>query len=249
MTRTLAWFSCGAASAVAAKMAIDAHGDAVEVVLCDTLDSEHSDNRRFLQDVERWIGRRVTIIRSSEFASVDDVFERTKYMAGIAGARCTVEMKKRPREEYQRPGDLHVFGFTYDEAKRASDFDARNPSVDAWHVLVENRVTKQDCLDTIAQAGIALPAMYGLGFEHNNCIGCVKATSPGYWNRVRRLFPEAFNRRSRQSRAIGARLVRVSGQRVFLDELPEDADAPDDASIECGPACQLDFFAMLKEAR
>jgi hypothetical protein len=79
--------------------------------------------------------------------------------------------------------------------------------------------------------------MYELGFEHNNCIGCVKSTSTGYWNRVRRLFPDVFDRRARQSRLIGARLVRVKGVRVFLDELPLEEHDPDD-DIDCGPVCQ-----------
>jgi hypothetical protein len=90
----------------------------------------------------------------------------------------------------------------------------------------------------VAEAGIAPPAMYGLGFDHNNCIGCVKATSPGYWNRTREHFPEVFARRCRQSRLIGARLVRIAGERRFLDELPPEEDAPDD-DIECGPGCQM----------
>jgi hypothetical protein len=48
---------------------------------------------------------------------------------------------------------------------------------------------------------------------------------------------EVFERRARQSRLLGVRLVRVKGVRIFLDELPPDADAPDD-DIECGPVCQ-----------
>lgn len=79
--------------------------------------------------------------------------------------------------------------------------------------------------------------MYALGFDHNNCLGCVKSTSPGYWNRTRKLFPKIFARRAHQSRVIGARLVRVKGVRVFLDELPPEAYEPDD-DIDCGPVCQ-----------
>lgn len=99
--------------------------------------------------------------------------------------------------------------------------------------------------------------MYALGFDHNNCLGCVKATSPGYWNRTRRLFPEVFARRAAQSRLLGVRLGRVGvrvgetiagatperrkgrvvSYRVFLDVLPPDIDDPDDA-IDCGPVCQ-----------
>ncbi len=74
----------------------------------------------------------------------------------------------------------------------------------------------------------------------HNCIGCVKSQSPSYWNLTRDLFPDIFERRARQSREIGARLVRVDGERIFLDELPPDAgrDEPHD-EIECGPVCQM----------
>jgi hypothetical protein len=222
---------------VAAKLTVKKYGDRSEVVYCDTLASEHPDNARFFGDVEQWIGRPITVVKSKEYASVDDVFERTRYMAGIAGARCTSEMKKAPRVAFQRPGDTHVFGYTFDEKKRADQFEANNPELSVEWLLIDHGITKAECLRILAASGIALPAMYALGFDHNNCLGCVKATSPGYWNRTRRLFQETFDRRARQSRAIGARLVRVNGERRFLDELPAEADAPDD-EIECGPICQ-----------
>lgn len=217
-------------------MAVETYDDC-EVVYCDTMATEHPDNKRFFEDVQRWIGREIRIIRSAKYATVDDVFERTRYMSGIAGARCTTELKKLPRELFQRETDTHVFGYTADEAKRAAAFEANNLNLHVDWILIERSVIKATCLALLEHVGIALPAMYGLGFDHNNCIGCPKATSAGYWNRTRRLFPEVFARRAAQSRLIGARLVRVKGERVFLDQLPRDADAPDD-EIECGPACQ-----------
>jgi PP-loop superfamily ATP-utilizing enzyme len=41
MKRVLVWFSCGAASAVAAKLAVEKYGDQCEVLYCDTLAYEH----------------------------------------------------------------------------------------------------------------------------------------------------------------------------------------------------------------
>lgn len=206
--RVVVWFSCGAASAVAAKLAVERYAPRVEVVYCDTFATEHPDNRRFFSDVQDWIGRPIRLIRSAQYPTINEVFERERYMSGIKGARCTVEMKKAPRLAFQHPNDL-----------------------------IDRGVSKAACLDRLRTARIALPAMYGLGFDHNNCLGCVKATSPGYWNRTRRLFPEVFAQRAAQSRALGVRLARVKGERVFLDMLPPDADAPDDA-IDCGPVCQ-----------
>lgn len=237
MSRTVVWFSCGAASAVAAKLAVE-NGDNVHVVYCDTLAGEHPDNRAFLHRVEEWIDQPIEIIRSEKYTDIDDVFERTRYMAGIKGARCTVELKKMPRFAYQEPDDLHVFGLTADESKRIANFEANNPELSQWWVLQEFNVTKADCYMALTRAGIVLPAMYRLGFKNNNCIGCVKATSAKYWANVRKHFPETFARRAEQSRNLGVRLTRVHGVRIFLDELPLDhTDLTPEEDIECGPIC------------
>jgi hypothetical protein len=232
MKRQIVWFSCGAASACVAKLA----PAAAHLVYCDTLASEHPDNRRFLRDVEEWTGKKVEIIGSMKYLTIDDVFESTRYMAGISGARCTVEMKKVPRFKFQHVDDIHMFGLTYDEQKRVERFEANNPELTLRWVLREEQMTKEDCYAMIRDAGIELPAMYALGFKNNNCIGCVKATSAVYWDRVRRNFPEDFARRAAQSRAINVRLVRYKGKRMFLDELP-GADTTPEEDIECGPIC------------
>ena len=238
MNRVLAWFSDGAASAVAAKFARQQYGEQCQVVKCDTTSSEHPDNVRFRHDVERWLGCPVTLIRSDRYADVDEVFERTRYMGGIAGARCTTELKKLVRQRFTEPDDVHVFGYTVEEAQRVQDFAANNLELSCSWILVERGVTKADCYQILQDAGIPLPALYALGFAHNNCLGCIKATSPAYWNRTRRLFPEVFARRAAQSRAIGARLVRVKGERVFLDTLdPALTGGEGDENLECGPFC------------
>lgn len=236
--RHTVWFSCGAASAVAAMLAVDKYkDDGCSVIYCDTMSTEHPDNLRFFHDVEDWIQRPILTIRSDKYSSIDDVFEKTRYMAGISGARCTTEMKKIPRIEHSSFDDVNIFGYTADEVKRADDFEERNPSLYVEWILIEEGVTKHHCLLMLEAAGIKLPTMYSLGFDHNNCIACVKATSAGYWNRTRKHFPMVFAKRAEQSRRLGVRLVRWQGKRIFLDELPEEAYAPDD-DIECGPVCQ-----------
>lgn len=84
--RALVWFSCGAASAVAAKLAVEKYGDACEVLYCDTLAYEHPDNPRFLAAVERWIGKTVKILKSPDYADIFDVFRRTGWLVGKDGA-------------------------------------------------------------------------------------------------------------------------------------------------------------------
>jgi len=87
--RTIVWFSCGAASACAAKLTVETNPDA-EVIYCDTLKYEHEDNQRFMNDIQSWIGKKIKIIRSRKYSDIFDVFEKTGWLYGPAGARCTL---------------------------------------------------------------------------------------------------------------------------------------------------------------
>lgn len=242
--RIVCWFSCGAASAVAAKLAVEKYGERCTVVYCDTMSSEHPDNARFFADVEQWLGVPILKIRSEKYASVEQVFEKRRYMSGIAGAICTTELKKVPRMAWQQADDVHVWGYTSEEQDRIEAFEQNNPELRLEWILRDNNIGKKWCLYLLEHAGIRLPKMYALGFEHNNCLGCVKATSPDYWRKVRRLFPDVFAERARVSREINCKLVRVNGERVFLDELPEEDNYGLWATIQtvqeqisCGPMC------------
>lgn len=246
-SRPVVWFSCGAASAVTAKLAIEKYGDCVEVVYCNTLAEEHPDNARFMADVESWIGKPITIIASEKYESISDVFEKRRYMSGVKGAICTVELKKNPRFAFQQPHDVHLFGFTYDEKQRIREFKSANFDLNLEWILFRNKVTKADCHARIKKAGIESPVMYSLGYKNNNCIGCVKSTSAAYWWRVMIDFPDVFALRCIQSRAIGCRLVRVKGKRIFLDELRqyESEVMPlvarfwaNQEDVSCGPECK-----------
>ena len=84
MDRQLIWFSCGAASAVAAKLAVEKYPDC-EILYCDTLAYEHPDNIRFLQDVSEWIGKEIIILKSKNYKDIYDVFNKTGWLAGRSG--------------------------------------------------------------------------------------------------------------------------------------------------------------------
>lgn len=243
--RMLCWFSCGGPSAVSSKKAIELYGHSHEVVVvnCDTRQSEHPDNYRFASDCERWFGQPIIYIKSDKYTTVDESFGiPIHYMSGPRGAICTTELKKKPRLKFARADDIHVFGFTLDEHKRLREFKARNPDMILKWVLVELGYTKSDCLNELRIAGIELPAMYKLGFDNNNCPGCVKASSPWYWSMIRKHFPDVFNRRCEQSRAIGCRLVEISHHnRIFLDELPNRTFTKPrkKENLSCGPECGI----------
>lgn len=246
--RTLVWFSRGAASAVAAKMAVDQKKPNLEIIYCDTSADEDEDNQRFQRDVEQWIQHPIKTIASAKYKTADEVFADTKYISGTDGARCTGELKRVPRIAYQWAEDVHVFGYTLDETmphcKRAdrdriANFEKNNPLLHCEWLLCEAGLFKDDCLRIVREAGLKLPIAYEQGFEHANCKGCVKATSPHYWNLTRKIHPQAFELRAARSRALGVRLVRYKGERIFLDELPPEATEVVKENLSCGPQCQV----------
>lgn len=238
-SRMLVWFSCGAASAVAAKIAVDNYADEydVEVLYCDLLADEHPDNARFLRDVEAWIGVPIKLIQSKKYKTIYDVFRGERYIAGIAGAPCTRELKRRTAAAYRRPDDVDVLGYTSDEADRATRFEKNAPELDIEWVLIDRDIDKNDCYIALESAGIELPAMYRLGYHHNNCLGCVKG-GMGYWNKIRRDFPERFASMAKIEREIGMPIIRNSEGGVYLDELDPERGKHDDLTMECGMFCE-----------
>lgn len=244
--KIVSWFSCGTASAVTAKQTISRYGAEHEVVIARCLvPEEHEDNERFAADCEVWFGQAVLRLKSAEYESCEDVWRRRSFMSGPHGAPCTIEMKKAVRQAFERSWqpDLQAFGFTAQEHKRAKRFQGQNPDVRMITPLIDAGLSKPDCHALIDRAGLILPEMYRLGFPNANCMGCVNAQSPGYWNRTRRHFPDIFEARAVQSRALGARLVKTTSgerERLFLDELDPALDGEDeDPSMECSLLCYI----------
>ena len=98
--KIVVWFSCGAASAVAAKLTIEKYGKDNEVIICNTpIKEEDEDNRRFLQDIQAWLGQEIFIAMNPKYpdCSAVTVWGERKYMSGIHGAPCTKELKKEAR--------------------------------------------------------------------------------------------------------------------------------------------------------
>lgn len=238
------WFSCGAASAVALKKTKERYDNLCIIrAINNPVAEEHPDNQRFCKDVSAWVGIEIETAINEKFPSCSavDVWDQRKYMSGTKGAPCTVELKKMARRgwEDKNPSDWIVMGFTVEEKHRHENFiKAERPNL--LPILIDAGLKKKDCFDIIKAAGVKLPEIYFMGYPNANCIGCVKATSPEYWNHVRKKHPETFAERAEQSRRIGAKLVRVNNKRIFLDELdPLARGRPlKSMKIECGIYCE-----------
>lgn len=238
--RIVCWFSCGAASAVATKLALSQFANQEVVIARCIVREEHPDNDRFAADCEKWFGVQITNLINEKYdGSIYNVFTARKYISGVSGAPCTFELKKRVREEFELPTDRHIFGYCHDEQSRFDRFlDANN--IDAIAPLIDRGLSHSDCLAIVERAGIRLPEMYRLGYKHNNCVGCCKSTGAGYWNKIRKDFPEMFDRMAQTSERFGVKLVRVKGERVSLKDLPPDiGDYSDEPEIQCGIFCEM----------
>lgn len=189
-----------------------------------------------MRDVEQWIGRKVTVVSHSKYKTVEDVWRGERYIVGPMGASCTRVLKREMCRKIERPNDVHVLGFTADERHRIIDIETRNPNMQFVWLLADVGITKEDCYHAVTTAGIELPAMYKLGYNHNNCIGCCKA-GKGYWNKIRVDFPEIFAARAKVQREIGVGF-RSGGELFFLDELdPSEGRGVPEPEIICGLFC------------
>lgn len=242
MTRIVSRFSCGAASAVATKLTIAKYGlDRVEISYSDP-GSEHPDNQRFLADCERWFGKAVVVHKSEKYENTWAVWQGERFIKSAQGAPCTGILKREPKYAWDRPDDVLVFGYTVEEKDRADRLREQNFERIIETPLIDAGLTKADCLGMLERAGIALPAMYLLGFQNNNCIGCPKG-GMGYWNMIRKHFPEAFAKMAALQRELGPGSYlwqEEDGSRLSLDDLsPTRGDQFTEPNIECSIMCHI----------
>ena len=236
--RVVSWFSCGANSAVATKLTIQKYGlEDVDIVYCDT-GGEHPDSMRFLMDCEEWFGKKITILKSEKYEDHFDVWEKTGFINGIYGARCTTELKKVLRFAFQKVDDLQIFGYSAEEETRIKRFNKTFPEVMTEFPLYDLGLQKNDCVGMLMEIGINIPTMYKLGFNNNNCIGCCKGGA-GYWNRIRKHFPEQFKKASKIERKLNHAIVKVKEIPTFLDELDPNAGDQKENVPSCDFLCQI----------
>lgn len=250
MQRIVCQFSCGAASAVATKIALSVYGPSRCVILNAFIKEEHPDNRRFADDCERWFGVPIVNLRDTKYnASAIEVFETVGYIKGPKGASCTSRIKRGLLRTFEQPTDMLVLGYTAEEEDRYDDWIEAWPDRKIVAPLIARGLTKEDCKAMIERAGIKLPAMYLLGYDNANCIGCVKG-GLGYFRAVREDFPEQFERLAQAEDKVAAlhgenayilrhRSGPLKGLRFPLREIPAGKVHRGEPLPSCGLFCEL----------
>lgn len=247
MSRIVCQFSCGAASAVATKLALADYAQSREVAIVNAfIKREHSDNRRFLADCEKWIGREITVLRDTKYdADPITVFDKRGFIKGPRGAACTTTLKRELLRTFERPEDVLVLGYTAEEDDRLEDFRDKWPDRPVIAPLIDRGLTKEDCKAMVTRAGIELPLMYRLGYENANCVACVKG-GEGYFRAIRADFPEDFEALAQVEERIGqsAFILRyrsgpLKDQRFPLRDLPDGPIVRNEALPSCSFFCEM----------
>lgn len=228
------WISAGVSSFVAGYLAKD-----VDLFLYIDIEDHHEDNMRFIKDCEHALQAPIHVLKSDTYGSVDEVLRATKFINSPHGAACTDRLKKRVRKVWEMEHTdyeiTYVWGFDCDEKHRAERLLETMIEFQHEFPLIEKQLTKADAHAILESLGIKRPMMYDLGYNNNNCVGCVKG-GMGYWNKIRQDFPEVFARRAETERIVGHSCIKG----VFLDELdPNKGRMSEEIMPECGIMCHL----------
>lgn len=245
MGKKLIWFSCGITSAIATKLSIEEYGKKNCEIYYIHIDTAHKDNERFIADCERWFGAKINIAKSDKYKDQFDVIDKIRYINGVNGAPCTLWLKKKVREQVEKLVDWEnqVFGFEFSkkEINRAIRFSEQWTYTKPLFPLIDHKLTKNKCAGILLKNGIKLPAMYELGYNNNNCIGCVKG-GKGYWNKTRIDFPLTFDKMAKAERLIGATCIKDT----YLDELdPNEGTHLEAITPDCGTFCEIEFADII----
>ena len=236
------WISAGVSSFVAGWLEKENTDQYIYIDIAD----QHKDSLRFIRDCEKELGKDVQILRSDTYANVEEACLAAGIIRSVKGfAPCTAYLKKRVRSEWEEKHKdcelTYVWGFDLAEKGRAERTVEANPQARHEFPLIDKNLSKEDVHGLFERTfDFARPKMYDMGYPNNNCVGCVKG-GMGYWNRIRKDFPEVFGSRAKLEREVGYSILKDgNGNPIYLDELePNRGNMNTEVFPDCSIMCYL----------
>lgn len=218
-------FSGGVTSAWCAGWALRNFPKEEVVLLFHDTKEEHPDTYRFLHEMAAALGHPIT--ERSDGRSVTELFRDEGYLGNNQQTFCSRILKAEQGSKFvaelRASGVsevIKVIGYSAKEPIRVTRMVGRCASEDITvrFPVIEENVTKQDCVDWCLAQGVKPSAMYCWA-EHANCVGCVKG-GRAYWLAVRRNHPDVFEQRARLEEEFGHSIIRGGNRdHVTLREL------------------------------
>lgn len=238
------WISAGVSSFIAGYI------ERCDFYIYIDVKDQHPDSLRFIDDCERALDHEILRLKSERYDSTEDVFRARRFINSPAGAPCTKELKKYVRKKWENEflrtygideyNQLtYIWGYDANEKLRAEHMIQNFPDFNHHFPLIDANMSKSSVHGYFDKHfNFKRPIMYDLGYNNNNCIGCVKG-SAGYWNKIRIDFPDVFKARCELERDLNKTCING----IFLDELSPDAGRGQKIIIpDCDIFCQLSDF-------
>lgn len=179
--------SGGVPSAIALERAIQAFGRERTVGVFADVKIEDPDLYRFLEDVEVYLGFKLT--RIAEGRTPWEVFFDEGMMGSNRADLCSRILKREFIDKwlmsngYTPENTVRAFGFGVKEQSRSDKIKRAVAPYDVWLPLHDSPLLGAcDCIEYVRSVwDVDPPDLYDQGFPHNNCGGaCVKA-GHGQW--------------------------------------------------------------------
>jgi hypothetical protein len=158
---------------------------------------EDEDTIRFLQEIAKKLGIKIT--ERSDGRTVEEVEDDEGALANNRMAFCSRILKAEQKEKYfvelRNQGVteiISVLGFSGIEWRRIQRamMNAERGGYIVRFPVEEERKSKQDCADWCLSIGVRPPRMYQWS-EHANCVGCRRG-GKAYWLKVKENRPDVF---------------------------------------------------------
>jgi hypothetical protein len=183
----------GGVNSVAMTIMLYKRGEIYPLVFADTM-AEHPETYCYMDYFEREFlskyGQKIVRVNPFDNAELYNKRMRNKSleqyclenkMIPLFHIRfCTSEFKRDPLQRYNK--ETHLIAFAWDERHRSKD----NSKWDLEYPLIEERITRQGCIDIIQLEGLNIPRKSG-------CFFC-PFQRIAEWENTWKFYPELFNR-------------------------------------------------------
>jgi 3'-phosphoadenosine 5'-phosphosulfate sulfotransferase (PAPS reductase)/FAD synthetase len=173
-------FSGGIASWAASKRVVAEHGAKNTILLFTDTKTEDPDLYRFIGDAQKNIG--AELVTLADGRDVWQVFKDVGYMGNSRHDPCSRILKRELadkwiKERYSPDECIMYIGITWDEMHRYDRLRVRKiPYIYKAPMCDPPYLTKEQIFQWAEDEGLKRPALYDLGFMHNNCGAfCIRA--------------------------------------------------------------------------